>query len=38
MNAPELLERARSGDQSAEEKLMQDNMGLVKSVAAVSKE
>ena len=34
MNAPELLERARSGDQSAEEKLMQDNMGLVKSVAA----
>ena len=34
MNAPELLEKAKAGDTLAEEKLMQDNMGLVKSVAA----
>ena len=33
-NSPELLERASKGDAGAEEALMQDNMGLVKSVAA----
>ena len=33
-NSPELLDRARSGDAAAEETLMRDNMGLVKSVAA----
>ena len=34
MNAPELLERARAGDAQAEEVLLRENMGLVKSVAA----
>ncbi len=34
MNSPELLERARAGDAIAEETLMRENMGLVKSVAA----
>ncbi len=34
MNAPELLERAKAGDAVAEETLMRENMGLVKSVAA----
>ena len=34
MNAPELLERARAGDAKAEEVLLRENMGLVKSVAA----
>lgn len=34
MNSPELLERARAGDAVAEETLMRENMGLVKSVAA----
>lgn len=34
MNAPELLERAKAGDTAAEETLMRENMGLVKSVAA----
>ena len=34
MNAPELLEKARAGDPAAEEILMRENMGLVKSVAA----
>ena len=33
MNAPELLEKARAGDPAAEEILMRENMGLVKSVA-----
>jgi len=34
MNSPELLIRARAGDAVAEETLMRENMGLVKSVAA----
>lgn len=34
MNSPELLIRARAGDAAAEETLMRENMGLVKSVAA----
>lgn len=34
MNAPELLERAKAGDAAAEDTLMRENMGLVKSVAA----
>lgn len=34
MNSPELLTRARAGDAAAEETLMRENMGLVKSVAA----
>lgn len=34
MNSPELLERARAGDAVAEETLMRENIGLVKSVAA----
>ena len=34
MNSPELLTRARAGDALAEETLMRENMGLVKSVAA----
>ena len=33
-NAPELLDRARAGDQTAEETLIRENMGLVKSVAS----
>lgn len=34
LNAPELIERAKSGDKQAEEALVRENMGLVKSVAA----
>ena len=34
MNAPELLEKAKLGDAAAEDLLMRENMGLVKSVAA----
>ena len=33
-NAPELLDRARAGDLTAEETLVRENMGLVKSVAS----
>ncbi len=33
-NPPELLDRARSGDSAAEDALVRENMGLVKSVAA----
>ncbi len=34
MNSPELIDRAKAGDPIAEETLVRENMGLVKSVAA----